>query len=162
MADFIYLEGEAYYPKVFEHNRDMEGFEGVYKGCNGAYTIDLVIDDAEFHKLQEAGSKIEGKEHEDGGRKVKFKRANEVRNKDGEIIEDFSGPPQVTDEEGNPWVSTEDEPKLIGNGSRVIVALSVTPSKKRKAIVYTRLEGVKVVDHVEPGNGEGAERRLPF
>lgn len=163
MSKFIELEGIAFYPKVFEHNRDMKGFEGAYEECNGAYTIEVVLNDVEYQKLQESGSKTEGKEHEEG-RSVKFKRKHEVRNrKTGEIIEALSGAPQVVDADGNDWISTEDEPRLIGNHSRVIVAVSVEQDKKKKSIVYTRLEGVKVLDLVEPSGGEGeGRRRLPF
>ena len=158
----ITLEGTAYYAKVFEDNRDETGFYDAYVDCNGACTIELELDDVEYQKLQESGSKVVGKYDEDTGlHRVKFKRKFEVRNKDNEIIEDFSGPPRVVDADGNLWSHTPELPSYIGNGSRVKVAVSVSQSKKRKAIVFTRLEGVQVLELVQY-NGEGQGIQLPF
>lgn len=158
MTEFVTVTGKVMYAKVFEHNRDMVGYEDVYVDCNGAYTIDVILDDVQFEKLQQSGSKLQGTETEDGFRKVKFKRKHETKNKDGEIIEAFSGPPQVVDFDGVDW----DVNTLIGNDSECEVAITVAPDKKRKSTVYTRLEGVKVLDLVK-FNGEGdGQRELPF
>jgi len=158
----VYLTGTAMYAKVFEDNRDETGFEDAFVPYNGCCTIDVILDDVELEKLKAAGSKKEGRETEDGKTIVKFSRKFEVRRKDtGEIIEDLSGPPQVVDSEGNDWEHSEENPKYIGNGSNVTVAVLVRADKKKKAIAYTSLEGVKVNELVEY-DPENVERKLPF
>jgi hypothetical protein len=66
---------------------------------------------------------------------------------DGTVI-DNGGEPEMYGPDGEPWDIDKDG--LIGNGSKVKVYLSVY-STSRKAIFGTRLEGVKVIDHVEFG-----------
>lgn len=159
----ITLTGEARWAKVFEDNREMKGYEDAYVPYNGMYEISLLLDDAELQKLRDSGSKLEGVEDEETGlREVKFKRKHEVRNsKTNEIIEEFCGAPVVKDADGNLWEHSEDEPNYIGNGSTVEVAITVTPDRKRKSIVYTRLEGLKVHELVEYSS-DGAQPELPF
>lgn len=152
MTEFIKLTGKAHWAKVYPENRDMTGYEDAYVDCNGCYTIDMELDDISVEKLKKSGSKAQ----ENGKGFYKFKRKHEVRNKDGEVIEAFSGPPQVVMNGEN--LNHEDHP--IGNGSEVTIAITVTPDKKSKKVVYTRLEGVEVHDLVEP-NVE-MQRELPF
>ena len=45
----VKLSGIAEWAKVFAQNRDMEGFDGVYKDHNGACTIDLIMDNLSFN-----------------------------------------------------------------------------------------------------------------
>lgn len=159
----ITLEGPCYYAKIFEDNRDMKGYEGAYEDCNGAYEITVALDDVEHQKLNDSGSKVQGVLDDEGFHRCKFKRKHEVRNrKNNEIISEFSGPPRVVDADGELWPHTKDMPSLVGNESRVLVAVSVTPDKKKPSIVYTRLEGVQVLDHVEYVEGEGGQMKLPF
>lgn len=159
MSDFVYLTGKASWAKVYPENRDMEGFEGAYKDCNGAYTINMDLDDVSLERLKEAGSKLKGRQ--DGT--FMFKRKHEVTNKDGEIIEAFSGPPQVIMEDvDGEMIQLNHEEHPIGNGSEVEVAISVMQDKKKPSIVYTRLEGVKVLELVEFKGEEDSERELPF
>lgn len=155
------VTGKAFYPKLFPDNRDMEGFEGKFVDCNGAYTIQVLLDDDQYQKLQESGSKLEGRvDDETGKRMVQFTRKHEIRNKDNEIVEAWSGPPVVKDAEGNEWVHSEEEPNLIGNGSLVNVAFTATQSKQKKSIVFTRLEAVQVLE-LQPYDAEG-KAELPF
>lgn len=138
-AKTVVLKGQANWAKVFESNRDMEGYAGAYKGCDGAYTIDLITDLDTFSDLKLSGSMKKGNPTDDG-MQVKF-----VRKHKGPF-EDASGPPVVLDEEGNPW-DFEDR-GIIGNGSEVEVTVSVYPIK-RFSTVGTRLEKVRVLKHVE-------------
>lgn len=154
MTEFIKLTGKANFAKVYPENRDMEGFEGAYVDCDGAYTIDIELDDISLEKLKNSGSKVKGS---DKGYH-RFKRKHAVYNKDGDVIEDFSGPPQVVGEDGQELTHET----MIGNGSVVEVAITVTPDKKKPSIVYTRLEGVKVLELVEYNPEGGGQRELPF
>ncbi len=163
MTKIVTLEGQFQWAKVFPDNRDMKGYDDEYVACDGAYVLDVLLDDVQLGILQDSGSKIEGVEDEETGlRRVKFKRKHKVMNsKTGEVIEAFSGPPRVVDNEGVEWTHSEDEPKLIGNGSKGRVSVSVTPDKRKKSIVYTRLEGLQVFE-LEEFTGGDAAPQLPF
>lgn len=162
MTKILTFEAPVRYAKVFLDNRDMKGYEDAFVECNGAYTIDVGLNDVQIQELHESGSKLQGRE-EDGLTWCKFKRKHEVRNNTtGEIIEDFSGPPRVVDADGVEWVHTEDDPNLIGNESLCNVAVSVSPDKKRKAISYTRLEGLQVLELVEYDPETSGKPKLPF
>ena len=41
----VKLTGIAEWARVFESNRDMDGFDGVYRDHDGACTIDVIMDD---------------------------------------------------------------------------------------------------------------------
>ena len=49
-TDGVSLE-TAKWAKVFEENRDLDGFEGQWRDTNGRCTIDLILDDTNFNKL---------------------------------------------------------------------------------------------------------------
>ena len=158
----VQLEGKAYWAKVFPDNREMKGYEGVYESCNGAYEITVALDDGEFAKLQDSGSKIQGSLDDDGFHRCTFKRKHEVYNsKTGDLIPEFCGAPKVVDADGVEWPHTEDDPHFIGNESDVLVVISVTPDKKKKTISYTRLEQIQVKELVEYNEG-GSQLNLPF
>ena len=111
----VELEGIAMWSKVFPHNRDMnEDFHGP----EGAYTIDLVLEQDQLNKLSEAGSRLKPKVSEEGI-VVKFKR------KHAHKIEDLGGAPKVVDAEGEPW----DSSTLIGNGSRGPIVTGKQPQR---------------------------------
>lgn len=142
----IVLEGTCEWAKVFEDNRDMEGFEGAYKEHGGAYTINVILDSDNYTKLRETHTMKKGTVHEDG-MNVKFIRKHDQKftMKDGTEI-DNGGAPTVWGPDGNEW--SFEENGHIGNGSKVKVYLSVYGTS-RKTIFGTRLEAVKVVDLVE-------------
>ena len=71
----VKLSGIAEWAKVFTQNRDMEGFDGVYKDHNGACTIDLIMDDDNLAALKASRSMKKGSPDPQGrGTKVKFIR----------------------------------------------------------------------------------------
>ena len=136
----VKLTGIAEWAKVFESNRDMEGFDGVYKDHDGACTIDLIMDDDNLAALKASRSMKKGSPDPQGrGTKVKFIRKFNT-GKDWD-----SGAPIVTWADGSSY--NYDTDGTIGNGSNVEIELSVYDTS-RPNIVGTRLDKVKVVDHV--------------
>jgi len=136
----IKLTGIAEWARVFESNRDMDGFDGVYRDHDGACTIDIIMDDANLSTLKASRSMKKGTPDAEGrGTKVKFIRKFNT-GKDWD-----SGAPTVQKSDGSTWDLSSDG--TIGNGSTVEVELSVYDTS-RPNIVGTRLDKVKVVDHV--------------
>ena len=136
----VKLTGIAEWARVFETNRDMDGFDGVYRDHDGACTIDIIMDDANLSTLKASRSMKKGTPDAEGrGTKVKFIRKFNT-GKDWD-----SGAPTVQKSDGSTWDLSSDG--TIGNGSTVEVELSVYDTS-RPNIVGTRLDKVKVVDHV--------------
>ena len=136
----IKLTGIAEWARVFESNRDMDGFDGVYRDHDGACTIDLIMDDDNLATLKASRSMKKGTPDAEGrGTKVKFIRKFNT-GKDWD-----SGAPIVQKSDGSTWDISSDG--TIGNGSIVEVDLSVYDTS-RPNIVGTRLDKVKVIDHV--------------
>ena len=48
--------GTIEWARIFENNRDMNGYEGSYVECEGAYTLNQILSKDEFTKLQATGS----------------------------------------------------------------------------------------------------------
>lgn len=143
------VTGTAMYPKVFENNRDMhEGFHG---HCNGAYTIDMILDKEELDKVTKSGCRLSPRIN-DEGIGIKFKR-----NHEHPAIAALGGPPKVVDAEDKEW----DPTVFIGNGSKVEVFFEVYDTKMGKG---TRLEGIRVLEHVPFETDEDYEpkSKLPF
>ena len=137
----VKLTGIAEWARVFPQNRDMEGFDGAYRDCNGACTIDLILDDENLATLKASRSMKRGVPDPQGrGTKVKLVRKYDT-GKDWD-----SGAPVVKKLDGSDWDYSLDG--TIGNGSTVEVVLSVYDTKM-KSIVGTRLDAVTVIDHVE-------------
>ena len=107
--------GPIEWARLFEGNRDMEGYQGAYAACDGAYTVSQILSKEEFTKLQTAGTtkKPVQKRLMDGELVIKFERKHTVTKKDGTVVSQAGGAPVVTDAEGNAWT---DEHGLIGNG----------------------------------------------
>jgi len=146
-SERIYLRGKAMWAKPFERNRDRGEF---YEATDGVTSIDLLMEKEELDKLKASGSRLRPKVTDDG-LSVKIKRP--WIHAGG--IEDFGGPPQVVDADGNDW----DDSVSIGNMSDVEVAVDVYDTQMGKG---TRLAGIKVLDLVEyESEGEGGPR-LPF
>lgn len=134
----IAVKGVATWAKVFEDNRDMEGFQGAYKEFNGGYTINVELEAEEFDKLSRSGSMKKGKVGENG-MIVKFDRKHLAK------FEGLGGPPKVLKPSGLDWNFEDDG--IIPNGSEVIVYLSVfSTSYGTKG---TRLDMVKVTEVAE-------------
>jgi hypothetical protein len=134
----VVIEGIANWAKVFESNRDMEGYQGAYADTNGRTTIELILDKENADKLTKAGSMKRGRPV-DGGIAVKLDRKWET-GRDWD-----SGAPEVLRADGNPWDVNVDG--FIGNGSKVRVMAVVTDFPEKR-VRSTRLEMVKVLEHV--------------
>ena len=88
----IKLNGVASWSKVFFENRDKRGFEDAYVPFDGAYTIELTMDKANFDKLAETGaakaSKMRQKEVEKlGETSLKFVRKHADRQSRSDRLE---------------------------------------------------------------------------
>jgi hypothetical protein len=134
----VKLTGLGYWAKVFEDNRDKTGFEDALVEIGGQTTIDMDLQEDQFEKLKKSQSMLRGKPSTDnsGMTRVRFKR---------KWTEEYGGgEPVVLKADGTKW--DYDEDGAIGNGSTVEVTLAVYDTS-RKAIVGTRLEKVKVLEH---------------
>tara|TARA_R110002050_G_scaffold18024_1_gene52866 strand:+ start:3657 stop:4136 length:480 start_codon:yes stop_codon:yes gene_type:complete len=133
------LTGIVEWAKVFPQNRDMKGFEGAYEDCDGACTIDVVLDDDHMASLQASRSMKRGKTDLEGrGTTVRFVRKFDT-GRDWD-----SGAPVVLKEDGTRW--DYDVDGAIGNGSTADIYLSVYDTKM-KNIVGTRLDKVAITNH---------------
>ena len=143
----VKLRGIAYYPKVFEVNRDLKGYQDALVDVGGQTTIDLDLDDRHMELLKRSGTMSRGNTSPDNPdlTRVKFKRKWQEQYGGGE--------PRVVHADDTPWNVTTD--KYIGNGSEVEVTVSVYDTK-RKGIVGTRLDQVKVLNLV-PYEGSSVE-----
>ncbi len=134
----VKLTGLGYWAKVFEDNRDLTGFEDALKEIGGQTTIDMDLDADNMEKLKKAKSMLRGKDSPDNDDKVRVRFKRKWTEQYG------GGEPVVLKADGTAWDYDEDGP--IGNGSTVEVTLSVYDTS-RKAIIGTRLEKVKVLEH---------------
>lgn len=127
-----YFEGAGMWPKLAKP----DDYNGVEK-----YKISVVLDDLDL--LKGSGVRLRTKTTEDG-EMVTFSRPVEGRTMpDGSTL--GGGKPLVVDSDGNPW----DETRLIGNGSRVRVKVSVYDTRMGKG---HRLEGVQVLEYIPYDN----------
>ena len=139
----LILRGKAKWAKVFESNRDMNGFEGAYRPYDGAYSIQLEMDKENYDKLEASGAakanKIRRKEVDKlGTTEIRFIRKHKDR------FEWASGAPKVMKADGSEWSFADDG--LIGNDSDVEVEISVYTTTKATG---SRLESVTVINPVE-------------
>lgn len=136
----VKLTGIGYWAKVFEENRDLTGYEDALKDIGGQCTIDVDLNDDEMAKLKASKSMLKGRpsDDNDGTTRVRFRR---------KWTENYGGgAPKVVKADNSVWDFDMDG--VIGNGSVVEVILSVYDTS-RKNIVGTRLEKVRVVEHVK-------------
>lgn len=143
-----YITGQASWAKLFPYNMDKHE---AFHGPGGAYTVDLIVDKEELDAFAATGAQTKPRVT-DEGTSIKFKRKHDHPN-----IPAFGGPPQVVDADKQHWDGT-----LIGNGSTIEVAYTVYDTKKGPG---SRLEGVRVIEHVElpPMDGEeSGAAKLPF
>ena len=158
----VTTKGPIEWAKIFENNREMSGYEGIYEACDGAYTVVQVLDKEEFEKLKKAGTQKKPiqKRLLDGEIAVKFERKHLVKTKDGREIPQAGGAPKVVGPNGKPWDLEEDG--LIGNGTIAEVTNLINTFKGQdgKMISRTSLVKVKIVEHVpyvrEESNEEAA------
>lgn len=50
-SKYVNLEGILEWAKVFESNRDLEGYKGAFKDTNGRTTLNMILSNEEFAKL---------------------------------------------------------------------------------------------------------------
>ena len=152
MAKYVEVKttGPIEWAKIFEGNRDMNGYEGSYVEFDGAYTVQQKLSKDEYAKLQAAGTqkKPNQKRLMDGELVIKFERKHKVTRKDGTVLPQAGGEPKVTDAEGNTW-SMEDN-GLIGNGSNAEVTNLITIFKGSDGKQYSRttMTEVKILEHI--------------
>ena len=141
--------GPIEWAKIFESNRDMEGYDGAYIESQGAYTVNQLLDKEQYEKLKLAGTmkKPIQKRLLDGELVVKFERKHLVTAKDGRVIEQAGGAPKVVGPDGQAW-----DPEVegdIGNGSLGEVTNLITTFEGRDGNTYSRtsLLSVKILEH---------------
>lgn len=144
----VKLRGLAYYPKVFENNRDLTGYENALIDVGGQTTIDVDLDDRHIALLQKSKSMLRGSASpvDKDLTRVKFKRKWQEQYGGGE--------PKIVRADDTPWDVNTDG--FIGNGSEVEVTLAVYDTS-RKNIVGTRLDSVKVLNLVPYEGGSKIE-----
>lgn len=148
-STYLTVRGTAYWAKVFPENKDATGFDDELKESGGQYTIMVDLDSDSLMELTKASSQVPDYprviKDEDGNdiTAYRFKRLHEKRDRSGKLLEWASGNPAVVDAAGKIW--DLEELGLIGNGSEVELRVCVY---KAGRVVGTRLEEVKVVNHV--------------
>ena len=90
------FEGTASWAKVFEHNRDMQGFKGANIQCDGKYTIDLEVNDETKDRIKSTGTMKQGRR--ENPNIFRFDRKHK------HSVEAFGGAPEVFNEAGAPRV----------------------------------------------------------
>ena len=134
------VHGKSMWARVFEQNRDTEGFEGGAKATDGQYQIGVILDKANRAILKGSGSAAQIKFDDDGNVKpVTFRRDHKHR-----LYEWAGGAPKVTKADGSDWSFEEDG--FINNGSDVEVTYTVYTTSKANG---TRLESVVVINEAE-------------
>jgi hypothetical protein len=145
----VKLTGPVQWAKVFEHNRDMQGYDGDAHTWGGTYVLDMILDDANWKKLKDAGSAKKSKERKDTDIEAEGTKVSLSRKHEGPFVE-ASGPPKVLRTDGTAWDFEEDG--YIGNGSicevTVTVYETINPKTGKKGITGTRLDKVKVIENV--------------
>lgn len=130
------VTGQAMWSRVFEANRDMEGYEGNAKATDGQYQIGVILDKTNRALLKGSGSAAQIKFDDDGNVKpVTFRRPHKHPAYDW-----AGGAPKVTKADGTDWDFEKDG--FINNGSDVEVTFTVYSTSKANG---TRLESVVVV-----------------
>lgn len=138
------LPAEFHWAKVFESNRDKEGYKGQAKEFGGEYSVVCVLDPEDVAKHKASGSQKKVKsdpEMYDGAKYVEYARRHEAVVK-GEVIRAWSGPPLLYDADGGEWPKD----KLIGNGSKGFVKFTVYDAGENKG---TRLDALMITELVE-------------
>ena len=150
----ITVTGIAQWAKVFEENRDLEGYQGQWKDTDGRCTIEMILDEDNEARIKNAGCMSSGKDDPEGrGRAFKFTRKFDTPNDwDG-------GAPAVYKPDGTAWSFESDGP--IGNGSEVLVELDIYKNKQYSSYT-TRLERVKVMKLVSYDGEGGVSGPDPF
>ena len=143
--------GPVRWAKVFESNRDLEGYQGAAIPTEGEYQILQIMDKDEYQKLVDANSQKRPKQKllmDEGVIGVQFSRPHKVTNRSGQVIEQAGGAPIVTHVDGTPWDLDVDGP--IGNDSvcEIKTLISKGQTSSGETFYRTSLMEVKVIEHV--------------
>lgn len=140
----VTTSGLIEWAKIFEDNRDMEGYDGAYVECEGAYTVNQILEKQEYDKLKDAGSQKKPKQARlmGGELVVNFARKHKVTNSKGEVIAKAGGAPIVTNADGEPWDNEKDG--LIGNGTRADITNLISTFKGQDGKIYSRTTLTKI------------------
>jgi hypothetical protein len=133
--------GTIEWARVFENNRDMEGYKGEYQKYNGAYTVDQVLSKEEYQKLVDAGSQKKPKQSrilDTGEIAIRMMRPHQVIKTDGTEVDKAGGAPEVTDVDGNPIN------ERIGNGTKAEITNLISSFKGQDGKVYSRTTMTKI------------------
>jgi hypothetical protein len=141
------VTGKAMWARVFEHNRDLKGYNDAAVPYEGFYKIDVILDKDNRKILSGSGSSLKGKWTDDGEFIVTFKRKHKDR------FEWASGAPKVLKADDTPWTD-----KFIPNTSEVEVEFSVYTTTKATG---TRLETVKVLEVADMPEREEEAPKAP-
>lgn len=140
------VKGKFYWAKVFEDNRDMEGWEGVWQDCDGAYVIDIHVNEDEYSKFLDSGTARKCKRDAKTGDTVyddEGLRTIKVIRKHKGPFATASGAPTVKWRDGTPY--DYEAEGAIGNGTTGEVFFTVYETKA--GINGTRLDAV-VIDEL--------------
>lgn len=150
MATVVHvLEGDLHWAKVTESRRDMEGYQGAYKECDGAYTVDLHVSSDEKQEFEKLGtSKRFNYVPETDKWRIRLVRKHDDRRPE------WGGPPQISLPDGH-----DPEDTLIANGSKGRIAVSVYDTKMGKG---TRMERIEVTDLQVYEPPEDSRDNIPF
>lgn len=139
--------GKVSWAKVFEFNREKEGYKGAYLECDGAYTINQHLTKEEYQKLKDAGTmkKPIQKFLLDGEIVIKHERKHLIP-----AAPQAGGAPLVIDRYGREWDT--DNWGLIGNDSvceiESLISTFEIPDDKggKREVSRTTMKVVKVLE----------------
>lgn len=168
----LVIEGNIYWPKVFEHNREMTDHEGklitpkFMTECDdedlcGRYTVDIHIDRETLKAVKDAGCRQSPKKDSEGfpkefedGYKLQFTRWHHSQN---DKMDFLTGPPVV---KFAPGIEPDE---YIGNGSKARLTLNIYTGKNSAGKEYTTttLMRVDVLDLIKFERDDGVEPEEP-
>lgn len=145
------ITGPVMWAKLRDDNRD----QGEYAPEGGQYVLELGVDEDDAKLFMSWSPLYKPKTYEgyDGLSFFKVKRLHFKRNKKGEVIEDWSGPPRVVNSDGDEFDQN------IGNGSVCTVKINVNTLGTK---TFVRLEAVRVEELVEYEDTGTPEDDVPF
>lgn len=144
------IEGKVKWAKVFEQNRDLEGYMGSAKEHGGMYSINVYLDKDNKAKFKASKSQKKIYDDDDGDYVV-------LTRKHVDKFDWASGQPTVVKKNSVAW-SLEDD-GFIGNGS--VCRIKFTTYETMKGM-GTRLDAIKVLEHVPfVTDGPGVDEFTP-
>ena len=132
----LYLTGTAKWAKVYPGQEDTK--------YGKKSKIDLYFDDESLKTFKLSGSRKKLRSDEEGIFSTFTRNIDDIN---PQTETPYGFPKVVIGSEGN----TEPFDKIIGNGSKVVLKVAVYPSKFGMG---TRLEGVRVLEHVPYESGD--------